>query len=249
MASDIPPWGIEQLQEDLTAQLGGESVPLEIDEGGWKAVFRRTIEVYSRYKPLLKHESYKTGPSGVTVHACAPDVLGVRDLQITPGIQPGLTSGLAIEAQMLSGVPVYYGVGDTFIDIQYLDLRRRWIKAVSREMASDPDWTIVTDPVDLKQTIFTYSTGQLWVDAEVYIPHATNLSTIPYFSRKWIADWAKTEAELIIGNARSKFNRIPVAGTVMQMNGAEMIARAIAKQAELTEWLQSSRADLFPRWA
>jgi hypothetical protein len=249
MASTIPTWGKEQLQEDLAAQLGGESVPLEIDQGGWDAVFRRTIEMYSRYKPLLRHENFKTGPGGVTVYKCLPDVIGVRDVQITPGIQPGLSSGLAIESMMLSGVPVYYGVGDTFIDIQYLDLRRRWIKAVSRELASDPDWALVVDPETLEHTIYTYGTGSLFVDVETYAPHNENLSSIPNYSHKWIADWARTEAMLIIGNARAKFDKIPVAGTFMSMNGLQMVRDAKDEQTKLLEWIQSSRADLFPRWA
>lgn len=249
MASAIPSWGKEQLQEDLAAQLGGESVPLEIDQGGWNAVFRRTLEIYTRYKPNLKHETFKTQASGVTVHACEEDVIGIRDVQLTPGIQPGLSSGLAIESMMLSGVPVYYGVGDTFIDIQYLDLRRRWIKTVSRELASDPDWTLSIDPINLRHTIFTYATGNLFVDVETYVPHNEDLSTIPTYSRKWISDWARTEAMLIIGNARAKFDKIPVAGTFMSMNGLQMVRDAKEEQAKLLEWIQSSRADLFPRWA
>jgi len=249
MASEIPSWGREQLQEDLAAQLGGESVPLEIDQGGWDAVFRRTLEMYSRYKPALRHEVFKTGEGGVTTYVCQPDVMGIRDVQITPGIQPGLSSGLAIESMMLSGVPVYYGVGDTFIDIQYLDLRRRWIKAVSRELASDPDWALVVDPETLQHTIYTYSTGQLFVDVEAYVPHKEDLSSIPNYSRKWISDWARTEAMLIIGNARAKFDKIPVAGTFMSMNGSQLIRDAKEEQAKLLEWIQSSRADLFPRWA
>lgn len=249
MASNIPSWGREQLQEDLAAQLGGESVPLEIDQKGWDAAFRRTLEMYSRYKPALRHETFKTGAGGVTNFTLRDDCIGIRDVQITPGIQPGLSSGLAIESMMLAGVPIYYGVGDTFIDIQYLDLRRRWIKAVSRELASDPDWALVVDPETLKHTIYTYSTGQLFVDVETYGPHAEDLSSIPSYSRKWIADWAKTEAQLIIGNARSKFDKIPVAGTFMAMNGASMISAAEAKQEKLLEWIQSARADLYPRWA
>jgi hypothetical protein len=238
-----------QLKKDILAQLGDEFTPVEIGDAGWSAVFDRTMEVYSRYKPNLRHESYQTPASGIMVHDMPDDVLGIHTVEMTPGIQPGLNSGLAIEAQMLSGVPVYYGVGDTFIDIQYLDLRRRWIKTVSRELGSDPDWAQVIDPDTQHVSLWTFSTGQTFVDAFCIIPHNPDFSTIQNYSQKWVADWALTEAMLVVGNARDKFDKIPVAGTFMSMNGARMIARAEAKQEKLIEQIQSMRADLFPRWA
>lgn len=238
-----------QLKKDILAQLGNDFTPVEIADAGWDAVFNRTLEVYSRYKPNLRHESYTTPASGVNIHEMPEDVVGIHNVEMTPGIAPGLTSGLAIESQMLSGVPVYYGVGDTYIDIQYLDLRRRWIKTVSRELGSDPDWAQVIDPETLKVQLWTFSTGQTFVDATCVIPHNNDLSTIQNYSQKWVADWALTEAMIVVGNARDKFDKIPVAGTTMSLNGARMIARAEAKQRELIDQIQSMRADLFPRWA
>lgn len=237
------------LKKDILAQLGGGFVPVEIDDSGWSAVFRRTLEVYSRYKPLLRHETAITPASGQMIYPLPDDVVGIHTVEMTPGIQTGLTSGLAIESQMLSGVPVYYGVGDTYIDIQYLDLRRRWIKTVSRELGSDPDWAQVIDPETGKVSLWTMSTGQTFVDAFCVIPHKEDFTSIQPYSRKWVADWALTEAQIIVGNARDKFEEIPVAGTKMRLNGARMIARAEAKQKDLLEQIQSMRADLFPRWA
>lgn len=239
----------ELLKKDITAQLGGSFVPVEIDDSGWTATFNRTLEVYSRYKPNLRHETAITPASGQMLWSLPDDVIGIHTVEMTPGIQTGLTSGLAIESQMLSGVPVYYGVGDTYIDIQYLDLRRRWIKTVSRELGSDPDWAQVIDPISMKVSLWTMSTGQTFVDAFCVIPHAEDLSTIHSYSKKWVADWALTEAMIVVGNARDKFEEIPVAGTKMRLNGARMIARAEAKQKELIDQIQSMRADLFPRWA
>jgi hypothetical protein len=239
----------DQIQRDITAQLGGAFIPIEIKQDGWDAVFNRTLEVYSRYKPLMRHESYQTPASGMMIHNMPDDVLGISTVEMTPGIQTGLTSGLAIESQMLSGVPVYYGVGDTYIDIQYLDLRRRWIKTVSRELGSDPDWAQVIDPETMHVSLWTFSTGQTFVDAFCIIPHADDLSTIQSYSHKWVADWAKTEAMITIGNARDKWETIPVAGGKMVMNGARMLARAEKEQLDLINQIQSMRADLFPRWA
>jgi hypothetical protein len=243
------PLSKNQLRKDILAQLGDEFTPVEIGDAGWSAVFDRTMEVYSRYKPNLRHESYTTPASGIDVHVMPQDVLGISTVEMTPGIAPGLTSGLAIESQMLSGVPVYYGVGDTFIDIQYLDLRRRWIKTVSRELGSDPDWAQVIDPETQHVSLWTFSTGQTFVDSFCIVPHKEDFSTIQNYSQKWVADWALTEAMMVVGNARDKFDKIPVAGTFMSMNGARMIARAEAKQEKLIDQIQSMRADLFPRWA
>ena len=241
----------EQLKEDIIIQLGGDpdvGIPVEIGEKGLNVSIKRTIEVYSRYKPLIRHESYRTEATGIWVHQCPEDVTGIRMIDLTPGIAPGLTSGLAVESAMLSGVPIYYGVGDTFMDIEYLDLRRRWIKTVARELSADPDYGYVVDPITQRWTIYTYGSQQLFVDAETTIYHAQDFSTIPEYSHKWVADYALTEAMLIVGRTRSKYDSIPVAGTKIRLDGQQMIEQATSKQRELIEQIQSMRADLFPRY-
>lgn len=242
----------DELKEDIIIQLGGDpdvGVPIEIGERGLNIAIKRTIEVYSKYKPLTRHESYKTPVTGMYAHVCPEDVTGLRMVDISPGIAPGITSGLAVESAMLSGVPIYYGVGDTFMDIEYLDLRRRWIKTVARELSADPDYGYVVDPVTQRWTIYTFGSQQLFIDAETTIYHAQDLSTIPEYSHKWVADCALAEAMLIVGRVRSKYNKIPVAGTSISLDGQQMIEQATAKQRELIEQIQGSRADLVPRYA
>lgn len=242
----------DQLKEDIVIQLGGDpdvGVPIEIGEKGLNVSIKRTLEVYSRYKPLIRHESYKTPVSGMHAHVCPEDVTGIRGIDISPGIAPGINGGMAIESAMLSGVPIYYGVGDTFMDIEYLDLRRRWIKTVARELSADPDWGYVIDPETQRWTIYSFGSQQLFIDAETTIYHAEDLSTIPEYSHKWFADWSLTEAMLIVGRTRSKYDAIPVAGTKIRLDGEQMINQAERKQKELLDQIQSMRADLFPRWA
>lgn len=239
----------ESLQKDISAQLGGETVKLEIGSDGWEGVFHRTLEVYSRYKPLIRHVSFKTPVTGMYTYEFDGEVTGVDNVEISPGIAPGLSSGLAIESAMLSGQPVYMGVGDTFIDIQYYDLRRRWIKAVSRELGSDPDYEVIRDPDTNKILLYTFGTQELYIHCRATINHNDDFSTIPDYSRNWIAEWCLAEAMITIGNARSKVDHIPVAGDKMRLNGNELIERANKKKAELINQIQSMRADLFPRWA
>lgn len=239
------------LKQELKVALGGEAgvgVPVEIGPEGLTLAIKRTVETYSRYKPLVRHESYKTAAAGITVHECPAGATGVKDIMISPGIQPGMNSGLTVESQLLSGVPVYYGVGDTYMDIQYLDLRRRWIKTISRELAADPDWSYIIHPDTGLLTIYTFGSQQLFVDAEVTYHHNADLSTIPAYSYTWVSDWALSEAMMIVGRARRKYDKIPVAGTAMHLDGDAMIAEAERLQSRLLNEIQGSRADLFPRY-
>jgi len=239
------------LKQELPVALGGEAgvgVPIEIGEAGLNLAIKRTVEVFSRYKPFTKKENFVTPLAGMTYHICPEGATGVKDIMISPGIQPGMNSGLAVESQLLSGVPVYYGVGDTYMDIQYLDLRRRWIKTVSRELASDPDWAYVIDPETFRLKLYLYGSQQLFVDVELTFPHKDDLTSIPPHSHKWVSDWALTEAMLIVGRARRKYDKIPVAGTVMHLDGDAMVAEATSMQNRLLNEIQSSRADLFPRY-
>lgn len=239
------------LKQELPVALGGETgvgVPIEIGPAGLDLAIKRTVEVYSRYKPWVKKENYITPAAGMTMHECPDGATGVKDIMISPGISPGMNSGLTVESQLLSGVPVYYGVGDTFMDIQYLDLRRRWIKTVARELASDPDWAYLIDPDSGKLKLYTYGSQQLFIDVELTFPHKDDLTTIPFHSQKWVSEWALSEAMMIVGRSRRKYDKIPVAGTVMHLDGDAMIAEATGIQSRLLNEIQSSRADLFPRY-
>ena len=239
----------DQVIRDILTSLGAPIVPVELDESAYSVIIDRTLETYSRFKPNTTHDSYQVTVPGINKHLCAENVSGVKQIEIINAINSSVISGLAIESAIISGMPVYYGTGDTFMDVQYLDLRRRWMKTVSRELGTDPDYAIVVDPDTARIAIYTFSISPIYVDADVTIPFNDDLTNIPFYSHGWIRDWALTEAQMIVGEIRSKYDKIPVAGTAMRLNGNELIARATQKQAQLLNDIQATRADLYPRWA
>lgn len=234
---------------DILTSLGSPKIPVELDESAYDVIINKTLETYSRFKPNSRHDSFTVSTPGINVHTCSDEVTGVKNIEILNSIYSSSIGGMNIESAIISGMPVYYGTGDVFMDVQYYDLRLRWLKAISRELSSDPDYAIVTDPDTGKIQIYTFSISPIYVDAEVTIPFKDDLTNIPYYSHAWIRDWALTEAQLILGEIRSKYDKIPVAGTAMRLNGNELIARALQKQADLLNQIQGSRADLAPRYA
>jgi hypothetical protein len=230
-------------------QLGVEQVPVELGEKALEVSVDQALEVFARYKPLTRIESYITTGTGMGYHPMPEDVTGIRLVELSLGINQSIIAGMNIESQMLAGYPVFIGIGDSAWDIQYLDLRRRWIKAVSRELNSDPDWAAVLDPETNIWKLYTFATSLLYVKVDVTINHKEDLTSIPTYWRKWFRDYALSEAKLILAQARGKFDSIPVAGGRMSMNGPTLIAQAEAKQAELINIMERSRADMFPQWA
>ena len=242
-------WNRQQLKDDLLVQLGSEQVPVELGNRALEISVNNTIEVFEQYKPLIRIEPFKTPGSGMFNIPLPADVTGVRSVELIAGIDQTLIAGGAIESQMLSGYPVFLGVGDTSWDVQYLDIRRRWIKTVAREMNSEPDYEVVQDPATQLFTIYTYSTGMIYGKAYVAIHHKEDLTSIPNYWHKWFRDYALSEAKLILAGVRGKFVDIPVAGTKMRMNAETLIAQAEKKQVDLIDIMERSRSDLFPQWA
>jgi len=239
---------IDQLKKDTLAQLGGETVPVEIGDDGILACGRRTLEVLSRYKPLTTFESWQTPKSGIHVHDCPPEVRGISSIDLTP-TNMGTLQSMNIESAIMSGQPVFYSTTDTYLDIQYFDERLRWLKVAQRTLGSDPDYEYVKDPVTGIWSVYTWGAVPLWVTIKSVLEYDPKFQNIPLHLQKWVADYFKAEVMEVVGQVRGKFVKIPVAGGFMSMNGPELLAKAASEKKDLLEFLQSSRADLWPRWA
>ena len=241
------PFDFDTIKEQTLSQLGIENVPVEIGNNGMSACRDRTLEVLGRYKPLTRHESYTTS-TGINAHLCPEDVKGISAIDLTP-TNKGTLGSLNIESQLLSGQPVFYSTTDTYLDIQYFDERLRWIKTAQRVLASDQDYEFVKDPETGVYTIYTFSTVGNWVDAVTILSYDPEFKNIPLHLHNWTANWYRTEVMKVVARVRGKFDKIPVAGGFMTMDGARMYNEAVVEQKELLEFIQGSRADLFPRWA
>lgn len=238
----------EQIEKQVLNQLGLESVPVEIGPDGIDACVDRTLEILGRYKPNTRHETFITPATGVTAHECPADVMGVSQIDIVAS-NAGSFASMNIENAMLSGQPVFYSTTDTYLDIQYFDERLRWIKTAQRVLASDPDYAYVRDPVTGIYTIYVFATNISWVDAVTVIPYNNDLKTIPYHLQNWFVEYLKAEVMDVVSHVRGKFVQIPVAGGKMELNGPALSAKAEKEKNRLLEFIQGSRADLFPRWA
>jgi len=239
----------KQLKEDIRVALGEEQVEVELGELAMDLIVRQTLSMYSRYRPLLRHDTWTTPAAGMFAHQFAADVTGVFTLEQIVTINQTLVVGGMLESLQLAGVPLYYGVGDIGIDIEYYDLRRRWLKTIARDLGADPDWAIVRDEVTQRVTAYTFATSTCYVDALVTIEHNPDLSTVPPYNQKWVYDWALTEAMVVLGRARSKYDKVMVAGASVALDGSALVQEARAEQRRLVEDIQATRRDMAPRWA
>lgn len=240
----------EILKKEVIDRLGSDYTPIELSNDALDSIITQTLRVFARYKPLLRHENFTASVPGVNSFELAADVNGVRNINLMPGIAGALSNGLALENQLLSGVPMYIGTGaDVTIDIAYLHYRRLWLKQVSREVASDPDTETVKDPVTGRWTVYAYCTAPCWLDVICSIDHDPDLTNLEHDWTWWFVEYVIAESKKTIGEARSKFDSVPVAGGRMSMNGAAMKQEAEAKIAQLIADIQASRTDMWPRWA
>jgi hypothetical protein len=252
----------DDLKQEILLELGDDKMPVEIGEKELNVCITRALEKYSMYKPLTYNASYKAnigngysgfsgyyGTKPIDIHTLPPEVLGVRSVEITAAINTGILSGLQVENALINGVPVYLGSGELTLDIDYLSIRRQWLKTVSRQLASDPSYQLVRDPITNLFTIFTFSTSPTFVGVEATMAYSSDLTNIPHYNRYWIHGWVRMEAKKIIGSIRSKYSHIPVAGQNMKLNGELLMSEARAEEKQLLDELQSTRADLVPHWA
>lgn len=237
----------DDVKHELLVMLGSDTVPVEVDGSALDICIKRATEKYSQYKPLTSKESF-TVPAGFQHTNLSNDITGIIQVQLVPAINSGILSGLQVENALISGVPVYLGGGDLGFDIDYLTIRRLWLKTVSRQLAADPDYGIVKDPETGIFTLHSYCSSSMFIDVTATKKYNEDLSNIPHYNKYWIVKWALSEVQLILANIRGKFQSVPVAGTQMRLNGDSLRAEAIRTQAELLAELQGSRADLYPRW-
>lgn len=238
------------LKKEVKDRLGSDYTPIELSDDALNGIIAQTVRIFSRYKPLIRHENFTASVPGVNTFELPADVTGIKLVELMPGIAGALNNGLALENALLSGVPMYIGTGtDVTIDISYLHYRRLWLKQVSRELASDPDTAYVKDPVTGIWTVYAFCTAPCWLDVTCTIEHDENLTNLEHDWTWWFVEYVIAESKKTIGEARSKFDSIPVAGGRMSMNGAAMKQEAEAKIAQLINDIQGSRVDMFPRWA
>lgn len=236
------------LKTEVIARLGADYTPIELSDNALESIITNTVRVFQRYKPLIRHENFHTN-TGIQENLLSEDVTGVRNAEITPEISSLLTSGMAIESALISGFPILYGVGDIGLDVAYLHYRRNWLKQVSRELGSDPDWAAVKDPETGRWSVYTFCTSPLYLDVTCTIDYPEDLSVLEVDWIPWLEDYVIAECKCTIGEARSKFDAVPVAGTKVSMNGAALKAEGQAAKDRLIKDIQASRTDLFPRWA
>ena len=242
----------DNLKEEVLLELGDEKMPVEIGEKELDVCIKRALEKYSMYKPLVYSESYSANagkPNCIDKHDLPEGVLGVSHVEIIPAINGSILSGLQVENALINGVPVYLGSGELTLDIDYLNIRRQWLTATSRQLASDPTYEVVKDPDTNIFSIYTFCTSPIFVEVKATRAYNDDLTNIPHYNRYWFHKWVRMEAKKIIGNIRAKYSHIPVAGQNMQLNGQQLLAEARAEEQELLQELQSTRADLFPHWA
>jgi hypothetical protein len=242
----------EDLKEEVLLELGDDKMPVEIGEKELNVCIKRALEKYSMYKPLSYSESYKANigkANSIDIHVLPATVLGVRSVEVVAAINTGILSGLQVENALINGTPVYLGSGELTLDIDYLSIRRQWLKTVSRQLASDPSYQLVKDPITNLFTIFVFSTSPTFIEVQATMAYNDDLSNIPHYNRYWFHKWVRMEAKKILGGIRSKYSHIPVAGQNMKLNGELLLSEARSEEQDLLNELQSTRADLFPHWA
>lgn len=243
----MPAFNRDILKSEVTARLGADYTPIELSDAALEAIITNTVRVFQRYKPLIRHENFHT-TTGITANELPADVTGVKHAELTPTVTSLLTSGMAIESALISGFPILYGVGDIGLDVAYLHYRRNWLKTVSRELGSDPDWASVRDPVTGIWTVYTFGTSPMYLDVHCTVEYPEDLAVLEVDWQSWFIDYVIAESKYTIGEARSKFDAIPVVGTKVSMNGAAMKSEGQAQKDRLIKDIQASRTDLFPRW-
>jgi hypothetical protein len=246
------PFNADTLKEEIFVELGNNKMPVELSNEDLDVCIKRALEKYSMYKPLTISASYKSNigqANSIEKYDLPAEVIGVRSVDMLPAVNGFILSGLQVENALINGVPVYLGAGDLSLDIDYLNIRRQWLKVTSRQLASDPTYEVVQDPETQLFSIYTFCTSPCFVEVKATAEYRSDLINIPHYNRYWFHKWVRMEAKKILGNIRSKYSHIPVAGGNMQLNGNELLAEAHNEELELLNELQSTRADLAPMWA
>ncbi len=235
-----------KLKEDILVNFGYGVLPVELTPEALNLAITNTLDTYNKYKSNMRFENFSVTSGGASHFDLPTDVTGVRSVEITPPIAGTYSSTGDLESAMVSGYPLFYSTSYGMYDMQTYDLRLRWLKTVQRELALDPDWACSVDPDTLRHTLYIYTSRAVKVTAHVFIPHKDDLTTIPNYSQSWFRRFAINEAKGILGQIRSKFTSIPVAGDKMTLNGIQLLNDYAKDREILLREIEASRSDLAP---
>lgn len=238
--------------EEVKARLGGsEDRPkVELTETDYKAALKSAIRMYSRANPLRDQESVTVPATGIRAIDVHPETYAVTEVEFQDqlNVLEGrdslsfnvFNSWQIIGAGMGGGGG---GLGDTF---EYA-LLKQWRDLTRREFSLEPDYyweqDVQYDETDdttvLPRKLHFFNPGGLSLRASYVCHRKRPLSAITPQDEDWIIDWTTAESKEILGRKRNKHKKIPTAGQLLELDGADLLQEAREEKLALREDLKS----------
>jgi len=241
-----------ELAQYILRKLGHPFFKVELDDPQLNDAIADALLCYSRWKPIRVYRAY-TGQNGIlkldstTTPPIPEGVNGILDWSFVTNSAQGNPN---IEAQMLSGTFAFYGVRSPMFDLRYFHYLKEWVRFAGRELSSAPDLAFRLNEETGQPNLWIYSPGYATnFDVTFSMQHKDDLTTIPDFDEGRIRGLSLAAAKRTLGEIRSKYDKILVANTTMQLNGPTLVAEGAAEWNAEEERLKSSVADQVPIWA
>lgn len=243
----------DQLGEYIKRKLGQPFYQkLEIDKDSITDAITDARICYSRWKPLRVIRAYLGFEGILKIDPDAPDPLkipagvnGVLDINWTTNLSAGNPN---IESQMLSGTYAFYGVRSPLYDIRFLEYQKEWVRFAGKELSSYPEWCFRLNEETNKPALWLYSPGYATNWDVTYSARHKTLKTIPDYDEPFMRGLALAKAKQTLGEIRSKYDKVLVANTSMQLNGPALITEGTNEWNAIEDQLRTSVVDQAPIW-
>lgn len=240
-----------QLNAYLLRKLGQPFFKVELDEDQLNDAVVDALLCYSRWKPVRLYRAF-AGQNGIlkldstTTPAVPVGANGILDWSFVNNLAQGNPN---IESQMLSGTFAYYGVRSPLYDLRFLEYQREWIRFAGKALNSYPDLAFRLNEETGVPTLWLYSPGAATdFDVTFSMQHTPDLKSIPDFDEPRIKGLALAAAKKTLGQIRSKYDKILVANTTMQLNGPALVTEGEEEWNAEESRLIKSVADQIPIW-
>lgn len=230
-----------QLKDMIYAQLGGQTVCLELTPDSWTQIFFAATQWFNARVALTKRMPLQIAPSTQSEYTLPEEVIDVNQVYF-PGLDFMTSFSFDMPFHILWQLP--HGWARSGMRFSGLVERLQYLETAQRILGG-PAWDY--DPATRKLTLATsMNTQDVSLIIYEYTALATDIASIqkPYDIQLY-SEYALAQAKIQLGRARSKFDSLPSAQGSVTLDGITLLNEANEKIKELEE-KTLSRSDYSP---
>jgi hypothetical protein len=219
----------EQWKRWIMMQLGAPVIKVELTEAQVDEFIDSAIKRMSQWGMFEEVCIFRVTPkeNGYDLLEMIPEYINVKDVIYSPNQAESLLQGFFTDFAFDNRSFFWYH--STYASMTDFYILNAYNEMYLRTIGNEGQWKVVGNKLYLSPT----PDKPVWAAIE-YTAFPDKLDVR---RDEWIREWALSECMMALGNIRGKYSQLPGPRGELQLDGEQMITRAVEKQEKLLERL------------